>query len=129
MKSALRSTCGLQSVERFRTRIRFLKKMGIFFSGLAYRPHLSGENGHRKRTFQKRSPEWRFLKTRACRLLVDGRKRSLEYDDVIHHIQEAFRILCKACSRISIVLALSRGRNTLLVDARFLENGGIRFPC
>ena len=52
-----------------------------------------------------------------------------EYDDVIHHILEAFLMLCKACSRLSIVLALSRGRDTLLVDACFLENGGIRSPC
>ena len=42
---------------------------------LTHRPHVSGgavtENG----SFQKRSPEWRFLKTRAFRLRVDVRKR------------------------------------------------------
>ena len=42
---------------------------------MAYRPHAFGENGHRKRIFSKRSPEWRFLKTLATRLRVDGRKR------------------------------------------------------
>ena len=43
--------------------------MEDFFSGLAFHPHVSGENGHRKRT-----PEWG--KTPASRLRVDGRKRS-----------------------------------------------------
>ena len=36
------------------TRIRFCSKTDIFFpSGLAYRPYISGENGHRQRIFSK----------------------------------------------------------------------------
>ena len=31
----------------------FLFEHGYFFSGLAHRPHISGENGHRKRIFSK----------------------------------------------------------------------------
>ena len=54
----------------------FVCKRISFSSSLAYRPHVSGENGHRKRIFfQKRSPRWRFLQTMASRLRVDGRKR------------------------------------------------------
>ena len=83
------------------------------FSRLAYRPHLSGENCHRKRTFSKR------------RLIV-AKAQVFEYDDVVHHILEVFRMLCKACNCISIVLAFSCGENTLLVDAYFFENGGIK---
>ena len=49
----------------------------FLFSGLAVHPHVSGENGHRKRT-----PEWGFLKTPASRLRVDGRKRS--FSNTIH---------------------------------------------
>ena len=133
MEGALTSTCGLQSVERFRPRrlrISFCLKMGIFSSGLAYRPHLSGENGHRKRPFSKTLSRMEIFEN-ADSSFTCGRTKTVvfEYDDVIHHILEVFRMLCKACSRISIVLALSRGRDTLLVDACFLENGGIRSPC
>ena len=55
----------------------FLFDHGYFFSGLAHRPHLSGENGHRKRIFSKNAlqPEWKLLKTPAFCLRVDGRKR------------------------------------------------------
>ena len=54
----------------------FVCKRLSFSSRLAYRPQVSGENGHRKRIFfQKRSPRWRFLQTLASRLRVDGRKR------------------------------------------------------
>ena len=35
------------------TSIRFCLKTEIFFSGLAYRQHISVENGHRKRIFSK----------------------------------------------------------------------------
>ena len=42
------------------------------------------------------------------RLLVDGRKTEVfEFDDIIHHILLALRILCRGCYRISIVLAFS----------------------
>ena len=35
------------------TRIPFCWKTSMFFSGLAYRPHISGENGRLKRIFSK----------------------------------------------------------------------------
>ena len=57
------------------TRIRFCLKSEIFSSGLAYRPHAFGETVTKNASFQKRSPEWRFLKTLATRLRVDGWKR------------------------------------------------------
>ena len=41
-------------------------------------------------SFQKRSSEWRFLKTLATRLRLDG---VFEYDDAIHHILLARRML------------------------------------
>ena len=53
------------------TRVRFCLKTDIVLvPGLAYRPHVSRENGHRNASFQKRSPERRFLKTLATRLYV-----------------------------------------------------------
>ena len=53
----------------------FLFENRFFFSDLVYRPHVSGENSHWKRIFQKRSPEWRFSKTTAFCLRVEGRRR------------------------------------------------------
>ena len=42
------------------------------------------------------------------RLIVDARETEVfEFDDVIHHILLALRILCKGCYRNSIVLAFS----------------------
>lgn len=70
------------------TRICYLKTE-IFSSSLAYRPHVSSENGHRKR-----SPEWRFLETPAFRFRVDRRKRRVfEYGDVI---DKTAHTLCQA---------------------------------
>ena len=64
-------------------------KTEIFSSSLAYRPHVSSENGH-----QKRSPEWRFLETPAYRFCVDRQKRRFfEYGDVIH---KTAHTLCQA---------------------------------
>ena len=45
----------------------------MFFSEHGYRPHVAGVYGHQG--FQKRSPEWRLLKTETYRICVDGRKR------------------------------------------------------
>ena len=54
------------------TRIRIFLKAEIFSSVLAFRSYVI----HAKtQIFKKRSPEWRFLKTPAYRLRVDGRKR------------------------------------------------------
>ena len=102
----------------------------LFSSGLAYRPYLSGENGHRNRTFSITLSRVEISENAGLSFTCGRRKTEVfEYDDVIHHILEAFHMLCKACSRISVVLALSRGQDTLLVDACFIENEGIRSPC
>ena len=79
-------------------------------------------------SFQKRSPERRFLKTPDSHLRVDGRKRRFsENDDAIHHLLLVLRMLCEGCYRISIVLVFWCGRakdsNTLRVDAYFLKKG------
>ena len=51
---------------------------------------------------QKRSPEWRFLKTLASRLHWRTKTEVFEYDNVIHDLQWALRMLCEGCYRISI---------------------------
>ena len=62
---------------------------------------------HTDTVFQKRS-ENGVLRASSLihRLLVDGRKTEVfEFDDIIHHILLALRILCRGCYRIAIVLA------------------------
>ena len=73
-------------------------------------------------SFQKRSPEWRFVKTLATRLRVDGLKRSFSNTMMywIHHLLLAFRMLCSA---------FSYGRQKRFEYATcgrvfFLQNGG-----
>ena len=46
-----------------------------------------------------------------------------EYDDVVHHILPALRILCEGCYRVSV------DSSTLLLRVDFFENGGenVRF--
>ena len=75
----------------------------FFFCSLRRRPHVFGENGHRKRTFSK---------TLASRLRVDGRTELevFEYDDVIHHTRLALRMFCGDAIGISTILAFSCGR-------------------
>ena len=75
----------------------------FFFCSLRPRPHVFGENGHRKRTFSK---------TLASRLRVDGRTELevFEYDDVIHHTRLALRMFCGDAIGISTILAFSCGR-------------------
>lgn len=84
---------------------------GIFFSSVwptvrTYPVKAVTENG----SFEKRSPEWRFLKKPAFRIRIDGRKRRFfENHDVIHNILLAWRILRKGCYRIYLVLTFSCG--------------------
>ena len=84
-------------------------------------------------SFQKCTPEWKFLETPAFRLRADGLRACLgdpprvtspawglppkckqalktkvfEYDDVMHHIWQALGMLCERCYRTSILLAFS----------------------
>ena len=78
------------------TRIRFLFKKDISFSGLAYRPHVSSE----------------MVTENAGFSLTCGRTKVevFDYDDVIHDILLAWRMLRKGCYRIYIALAFPCGR-------------------
>ena len=73
-------------------------------------------------SFQKRSPEWRFLKTLATRSRVNGRKRSFSNTMMywIHHLLLAFRMLCSAFSygRTKTI------RIRYVWTCIFLQNGG-----
>ena len=90
---------------------------GDVFLWLVSRPQLFGENGHRK---------WRFLKTPAFCLHVDGRKRRFsKYDDVIRHILLAQRMLWYLHSFSVFVCTGENDSNTLRVDVYFFENGEI----
>ena len=54
----------------------FLFESEDFSSGLAFRPYVSAQNGHRKKaSFQKRSPEWRCFKN-ATLLCSCGRMKT-----------------------------------------------------
>ena len=81
---------GERSVHRLAlsTRIRFRFKRDISFSGLAYRPHVSSE----------------MVTENAGFSLTCGRTKVkvFEYDDVIHDILLARRMLRKGCYRIYI---------------------------
>ena len=53
----------------------FVWKWRFFGSGLAYRPHAFGENGHRKRIFSKTLSREEIFENAANRLRMEGRKR------------------------------------------------------
>ena len=82
----------------------------VFFPSLAYRPHLSGNNGHRKRIFSKALFSVEILE-KAGFSFTCGRTKTevFQYDDVIHYILLAWRMLRKGCYPLSFVLALSCG--------------------
>ena len=57
------------------TRVRFCLKTEIVFAGLAYRPKVSGENGHRKRIFSKTLPTVKIFENAGHSFIrVGGRK-------------------------------------------------------
>ena len=97
----------------------FVWKRRFFFQvGHTYSVETVTENA----SFQKRSPEWKFLKTLATRSRVDGRKRSFSNTMMhwIHHLLLAFRILCSAFSygRTKTI------RIRYVCTCIFLQNGG-----
>ena len=55
-------------------RIRFCWRTDVFLSSLAHHPHVTGENGHRKRTLTKTLSRVEFFKMPASSLRVDKRK-------------------------------------------------------
>ena len=82
-----------------------------FFSVLAYRPHVSSENGHRKRIFSK-TLSWVEIFENAGFSLTRGRTKTKVFkcDDVIHHILLAWRMLRNWCHCIDIVRVDGRKR-------------------
>ena len=83
-------------------------KRRFFSSGLSYHPHVSGQNGNRKRIFSKRFPYWRFLKTPPDYLFRVNRGKRRLSNKMMPYIMQ--RIPCGARNRISIVFACSCGR-------------------
>ena len=92
--------------------IRFCWETEGFFSGLAYRSHVFGENGHLKRIISKTVSRVKLFEN-AGHLFTCGRTKTevSEYDDVI----PLFSVF---------VWTAENDSNTLLVEAYFLENGG-----
>ena len=82
-----------------------------FFSVLAYRPHVSSENGHRKRIFSK-TLSWVEIFENAGFSFTRGRTKTKVFkcDDVIHHILLAWRMLRNWCHCIDIVRVDGRKR-------------------
>ena len=81
----------------------FVWKTEIFISDLAYRPHVSGENGHRKPNFSKTHSGVEILENTGFSFPCGRTKTEVfEYDDVIHHILLELPMLRKWCCRISI---------------------------
>ena len=72
----------------------FVWKTEIFISDLAYRPHVSGENGHRKPNFSKTHFGVEILENAGFSFPCGRTKTEvLEYDDVIHHIAVVFPLI------------------------------------
>ena len=95
-------------------------KRGFFSSGLSYHPHISGQNGNRKRIFSKRFLEWRFLKTPLdYRFCVNRGKRRFS-NKMMPYIMQHMPF--GARNRISIVFACSRGR------AKTIQIRSVRSP-
>ena len=121
------------------TRIRFCLKTEIFSFGLAYCPHVSGENDHRKRIFSKTLSREEIFEN-ACFLFTCGwtKTKVFEFVDVIHRtyiyiyihrILPAFRMGAERDAiyfhRFSVFVWTGENEsNTLSVDAYFGENGG-----
>ena len=70
--------------------IHFCLKTEIFFSGLAYCPHVFSETGHQKRIFSKNALQSEdFWKRRFSFTCGRTETKVFEYDDVIHHMPYA----------------------------------------
>ena len=92
-----------------------------FNSCLAHRPHVSSENGHRKRVFSKTPCRAEIFKNTAGLSFTRGWTKH----DVMHYLLLALRMLCEGCYRILIVFpSFENNSNALRVDAYFFANGG-----
>ena len=116
------------------THILFCLRME-FFPRLANRPDISGENGYRK-PIQKRSPEWRVLKTPFCGTRVGLRKGGFR-----KHLRHSFEYsgctsqrACshKSCYSLSVTIAFSFGRAKTIKNCNPLtgpKNTDAAFRC
>ena len=125
---------GFTMIPRQPTRIRFCLKTEIFSFGLAYCPHVSGENDHRKRIFSKTLSREEIFEN-ACFLFTCGQTKTkiFEFDDIIHRILLASRMGAVRDAiyfhRFSVfVWTGENDSNTVSVDAYFGENGGEKCP-
>ena len=85
---------------------------------MAYRPHVSDENGHPKRIFSKTLSRVEIFENAGFSFTC-GRKKTevFEYDDVVYHILLPLRMLRKGCYRISIVVAFDLDRRKIFAYA------------
>ena len=114
------------------TRIRILcDETEIFFSSVACRPHVSGENGHRKPVFSKTLSRVEIFENTG--FLTTCRRTKTEvfqYDDVIHHntttsITHALWGLLWYFHRFSVFWWTDQNvSNTLRVDVNFFGHVG-----
>ena len=95
----------IQNLGPVHTHLFLLENRDFFPSALAYRPHVSHENGHRRRIFLNTLSRVEIFENAGFSFAC-GRKKTkvFEYDDVIYHILLALRTLRKACYPISIVV-------------------------
>ena len=122
-------TCGCpfntrveKNVKHFRHRpqgIRIFSKTKIFFLVLAFRPYVD-DAFSAPTTHVKTRPRGEILKTSA---FTCGRTETevFEYDDVIHHIPLALRMLSYFHRLIAFVWTGQNDSNTLCVDGYFLK--------
>ena len=99
----------------------------MFISSLAYRPHVSGENSHRKHIFSKTLSRVGFLKTLASRLRVDRQKwrfsnTLISYVSYTSSMTHALKGMLSYFHRFSFfVWTGENDLNTLHVDTYFLK--------
>ena len=121
-------------ISRQPTRIRFWLKTEIFSFGLAFCPHVSRENDHRKRIFSKTLYRVEMFEN-ACFLFTCGgtKTKVFEFDDVIHRILHRILLALRMGTvrddiyfhRLSFFVWTGENDSTTLsVDAYFGENGG-----
>ena len=102
-------------IPRQPTRIRFWSKTEIFSFGLAFCPHVSGENDYRKRIISKTLSREEIFEN-ACFLFTCGwtKTKVFEFDDVIHRIYivyyQHYAWALSGMLSISIVLVFLSGR-------------------
>ena len=91
---------------------------GDFFSGLAYRPHLSGDKGHRKRIFSKTLSRVEIFKNAGFWSTYGRTKPAVfEYDDVVNHLLLTLSSIKESIRRRSIVRSTKRASLKTVVSS------------